>query len=60
MTSAVPDQNEPSESSATAVTVCVSARRTRVDMRARPARGQENAHHVRLRVLLRHDVDALT
>src|SRR5437867_1129025 len=37
-TSALSDQNVPSESSAIATTVCVSARRTRVDMPARPAR----------------------
>src|SRR5262245_46703817 len=38
-TSARWDQNDPSLSSAMATTVCVSARRMRVDTRARPARG---------------------
>src|SRR5215813_13231569 len=39
MTSAEADQNEPSLISATAMTVCVSARRKRVEILARPARG---------------------
>src|SRR5262249_32583905 len=38
-TSARSDQNEPSESSQIAITVCVSARRIRVETLARPARG---------------------
>src|SRR5262249_40072823 len=38
MTSADVDQNEPSLSSATATMVCVSARRKRVEILARPAR----------------------
>ena len=39
MTSARPDQNEPSDISAMASTLCVSRRRMRVEMLARPARG---------------------
>src|SRR5450432_3583358 len=39
MTSTLSDQNEPSESSAIAITLCVSASRMRVEMLARPARG---------------------
>src|SRR3981081_140264 len=43
ITSAEADQNEPSLSSAIATMVCVSARRKRVVMRPRPARGPRRA-----------------
>src|SRR6202007_2502533 len=39
VTSVSSDQNEPSDSSAIAVTVCESASRMRVEKLARPARG---------------------
>ena len=39
MTLTLSDQNEPSDISAIATTVCVSERRMRVEMLARPARG---------------------
>ena len=60
MTSARSDQNEPSDSSAIAMTVCVSASRMRVrDAGAAGARPEVDADHVGLRVLLVEDVDRL-
>ena len=60
ITSTVSDQNEPSDISQMATTVCVSASRTRVWISALPARGPElDADHVGLRVLLGEDVDRL-